>query len=107
MPKVPFEPCIPTRGTKVPAGPDWFHEIKHDGYRVIVQREGQDQQSTIEIDAMTTVAKLLARKQQLLERLRENPGPNERDEIERLLAQVDTALNLLDEAGPSETSGEQ
>jgi ATP-dependent DNA ligase len=21
-------------------GPDWLHEIKHDGYRLIVQREG-------------------------------------------------------------------
>jgi ATP-dependent DNA ligase len=36
-----FQPCIPTRGTKVPAGPDWLHEIKHDGYRLIVQREGE------------------------------------------------------------------
>jgi bifunctional non-homologous end joining protein LigD len=27
-----FQPCIPTRGIKVPAGPDWIHEIKHDGY---------------------------------------------------------------------------
>jgi bifunctional non-homologous end joining protein LigD len=35
-----FEPCIPTRGTKVPAGADWLHEIKHDGYRLIVRREG-------------------------------------------------------------------
>jgi hypothetical protein len=34
---------------------------------------------------MTTVANLLARKQQLLERLQERPGPHERDEIERLL----------------------
>ena len=41
MAKVAFEPCIPTRGTKVPAGPDWLHEIKHDGYRLIVQREGK------------------------------------------------------------------
>ena len=41
MPKAPFEPCIPTRGTKVPAGPDWLHEIKYDGYRLIVQREGK------------------------------------------------------------------
>jgi bifunctional non-homologous end joining protein LigD len=40
MPKIPFEPCIPTRGTSVPAGPDWLHEIKHDGYRLIVQRDG-------------------------------------------------------------------
>jgi len=28
-------------GTKVPAGPDWIHEIKHDGYRLIIQREGK------------------------------------------------------------------
>jgi bifunctional non-homologous end joining protein LigD len=41
MRKSPFEPCIPTRGTKVPAGPDWLHEVKHDGYRLIVQREGK------------------------------------------------------------------
>ena len=41
MHKTAFEPCIPTRGTKVPAGPDWLHEIKHDGYRMIVQRDGK------------------------------------------------------------------
>src|SRR4051812_23548009 len=41
MPQRLFEPCIPTRGTKVPSGPDWIHEIKHDGYRLIVQREGK------------------------------------------------------------------
>jgi bifunctional non-homologous end joining protein LigD len=40
MRKPAFDPCIPTRGTKVPTGPDWLHEIKHDGYRLIVEREG-------------------------------------------------------------------
>jgi bifunctional non-homologous end joining protein LigD len=39
MPTRPFEPCIPTRATKVPTGPDWIHEIKHDGYRLIVQKD--------------------------------------------------------------------
>jgi ATP-dependent DNA ligase len=39
MPSVAFEPCLPKRGTKVPAGPDWPHEIKHDGYRLIVVRD--------------------------------------------------------------------
>jgi bifunctional non-homologous end joining protein LigD len=39
--KPEYQPCIPTRGAEVPAGPDWFHEIKHDGYRLIVQREGK------------------------------------------------------------------
>jgi ATP-dependent DNA ligase len=33
-------PCIPTRASKPPAGPDWVHEIKHDGYRLIVRGAG-------------------------------------------------------------------
>src|SRR3954462_11018432 len=41
MRRVEFAPCLPTRGTAVPAGPDWIHEIKHDGYRLIVRREGK------------------------------------------------------------------
>jgi hypothetical protein len=50
---------------------------------------------------MSTAARLLARKQQLTERLHtETPGPHERDEIERLLAQIDAALNLLDGSPP-------
>jgi len=36
-----LDPCIPTAGKQVPAGPDWLHEIKHDGYRLIVQRDGK------------------------------------------------------------------
>jgi ATP-dependent DNA ligase len=36
-----FEPCIPTRGSKVPSGPDRIHEIKYDGYRLVVQRDGK------------------------------------------------------------------
>jgi bifunctional non-homologous end joining protein LigD len=34
-------PCIPTLAAKPPAGPDWVHEIKHDGYRLIVRRDGK------------------------------------------------------------------
>ena len=41
MPKSTFEPCIPTKAAKVPNRPEWIHEIKHDGYRLIVQREGE------------------------------------------------------------------
>jgi bifunctional non-homologous end joining protein LigD len=33
-------PCSPTRATQPPFGPDWVHEIKHDGYRMMVRREG-------------------------------------------------------------------
>ena len=34
-----FECCIPTKGTKVPTGREWLHEIKLDGYRVRVERD--------------------------------------------------------------------
>jgi bifunctional non-homologous end joining protein LigD len=34
------EPCIPTVAAKPPVGPDWVHEIKHDGYRLVVRRDG-------------------------------------------------------------------
>jgi ATP-dependent DNA ligase len=44
LPKAPSSgfvpPCIPTRAAKPPAGPDWIHEIKHDGYRLQVRRDG-------------------------------------------------------------------
>jgi bifunctional non-homologous end joining protein LigD len=35
-----IEPCIPTRAYKVPSGPGWVHEIKHDGYRLQVRQDG-------------------------------------------------------------------
>jgi bifunctional non-homologous end joining protein LigD len=38
MPK--FEFCIPTVGKAVPTGAEWFHEIKYDGYRLRVERDG-------------------------------------------------------------------
>jgi bifunctional non-homologous end joining protein LigD len=34
-------PCIPTRAYKVPSGPGRVHEIKHDGYRLQVRRDGE------------------------------------------------------------------
>src|SRR6478752_3324559 len=40
MLKSSFEPCIPSGARCVPDRPEWIHEIKHDGYRLIVQREG-------------------------------------------------------------------
>ena len=35
-----FDFCIPTRGAKVPTGSDWLHEIKYDGYRLRLERDG-------------------------------------------------------------------
>ncbi|MCS3898452.1 hypothetical protein M2171_007585 [Bradyrhizobium japonicum USDA 38] len=36
-----FEFCLPTAAKVVPAGPDWIHEIKYDGYRLRVERQGK------------------------------------------------------------------
>jgi len=27
--------CLPTTGKVVPAAPEWFHEIKYDGFRAL------------------------------------------------------------------------
>jgi ATP-dependent DNA ligase len=35
-----FEFCIPTKSTTVPDGPDWLHEVKYDGYRLLLERDG-------------------------------------------------------------------
>jgi hypothetical protein len=44
---------------------------------------------------MSALARLLGQKEQLLARLEAGTGPNERAEIQALLAKIDTALKLL------------
>jgi hypothetical protein len=39
VPDHPYEPCLPTVATKVPIGPEWLHELKRDGFRLIVYHE--------------------------------------------------------------------
>ena len=36
-----FEFCLPTRATAVPDSPDWVHEVKYDGYRLRLERDGK------------------------------------------------------------------
>jgi bifunctional non-homologous end joining protein LigD len=33
-------PAQPVLASRPPSGPEWVHEIKHDGYRMIVRRDG-------------------------------------------------------------------
>ena len=40
MPK-DTEFCLPTAGKAVPSGDDWIHEVKYDGYRMRVVRNGK------------------------------------------------------------------
>jgi bifunctional non-homologous end joining protein LigD len=34
-----IEPCLPSAAERPPSGPDWVHEIKHDGYRLMARRD--------------------------------------------------------------------
>ena len=36
-----IQPCLPSKAAQPPSGPLWVHEIKHDGYRLMVRRDGQ------------------------------------------------------------------
>jgi len=36
-----IEPCQPSKVAAPPSGPLWVHEIKHDGYRLMVRRAGE------------------------------------------------------------------
>ena len=36
---IQFEPCLPRLAKQPPAGPGWIHEVKHDGFRIIAQRQ--------------------------------------------------------------------
>jgi ATP-dependent DNA ligase len=31
-------PCLPSRAQRPPSGPEWLHEIKHDGFRIMARR---------------------------------------------------------------------
>ena len=54
---------------------------------------------------MNALSKLLSQKQQLIERLQEEIGPEERDEIERLLENIDAALDSLERTAPPNLKG--
>ncbi len=34
-------PCQPLLVARPPAGPDWLHEVKHDGYRLLARKQGE------------------------------------------------------------------
>jgi ATP-dependent DNA ligase len=36
-----IEPCLPSPAKAPPSGPEWLHEIKHDGFRILAQRDAK------------------------------------------------------------------
>ena len=39
--RLTLEPCLPRPAKEPPAGPDWIHEIKHDGFRILARRDAK------------------------------------------------------------------
>jgi len=39
--RMAYELCLATAAKQVPSGPNWIHEVKHDGYRMLVVRENE------------------------------------------------------------------
>lgn len=35
-----FEPCLPRKAKAPPSGPIWIYEIKHDGFRILARKDG-------------------------------------------------------------------
>jgi ATP-dependent DNA ligase len=34
-----IEPCLPSPADRLPSGPEWIHEIKLDGFRMMARRD--------------------------------------------------------------------
>src|SRR5208337_5548809 len=34
-------PAQPTLVARPPTGPEWLHEVKHDGYRIVARKQGE------------------------------------------------------------------
>src|SRR5215207_3358752 len=37
-----IRPCQPVLSAKVPVGDGWIHELKHDGFRIVALKDGDD-----------------------------------------------------------------
>ena len=61
-----IRPCQPRLVDHPPAGPNWLHEVKHDGYRIIARKEGErvtlwTRQGTDFTDRLPTIAEAVRR----------------------------------------------
>src|SRR5215204_6560038 len=37
-----IRPALPVLATKVPASDGWLHELKHDGFRIVAHKDGDE-----------------------------------------------------------------
>jgi ATP-dependent DNA ligase len=39
---ITFEACLPRKAKEPPSGAGWIHEIKHDGFRILARKDGNE-----------------------------------------------------------------
>ena len=37
-----IRPCKPVLSLRVPVGPEWIHELKHDGFKIVANKDGDE-----------------------------------------------------------------
>src|SRR5437879_6555866 len=55
-----FEYCKPVLAKSVPTGADWIHEVKYDGYRGRIVRDGRDVKPEVDQAAVDEAALAIA-----------------------------------------------
>src|SRR3954454_10444206 len=89
-----IKPCQPTLSHTVPAGPEWVHEIKHDGFRLVARKDGekvwlwsrQGRGWAREFAAITAALKALPVGQMVLDGEAVAHGPDGLPDFSRLLS---------------------
>jgi len=52
-----IRPCQPVLSLKVPVGDGWIHELKHDGFRIVALKDG-DEARPVELQRPELVGRL-------------------------------------------------
>src|SRR3954468_8000514 len=87
-------PCQPTASKTVPTGPEWVHEIKHDGFRLVARKDAdkvqlwsrQGRSWAREFAAITAALKALPVTQIVLDGEAVAHGPDGLPDFSRLLS---------------------
>src|SRR4051812_23081807 len=89
-----IRPSQPTLSNKVPTGPEWIHELKHDGFRILARKDGgsvrvwsrQGRSWTRELAAITAAVRALPVSQIVLDGEAVAHGPDGLPDFSRLLS---------------------
>jgi bifunctional non-homologous end joining protein LigD len=107
-------PAQPVLASRPPSGPSWVHEIKHDGYRIIVHRDGPTLRLysrnaydwTVRLAAIATAAKQIKAKSFTIDGEAVVLGPDGLSRFEELRSRKAARAAILYAFDPTEHDGE-